>query len=325
MKKAVSIASFVLISVLFMSDLSLAVDLGMMTGGKKGTYYQFGLNMMELAKQYGFDLHVYNSTGSVENVYAVYKRPKTQMGIVQSDVLAFVVKVKSDATLKRIARKTKMVFPLYDEEVHLVARRGINEFDDLEGKRVAIGKEGSGTFLTSKLLFEVSGVIPKTTVTVGTLEAISMLKQGEIDAMFYVAGVPVTLFAEHVAKQDNLHLVTITNKSILEFYPDAVIPSGTYSWLESDVKTIAVKAVLTSFDFRRNNCDRVGEFAGVVYNNLGWLRQNGHPKWKSVNLDYPLKGWSQYGCVKKYINPSDTGGEVTGDANPLLKAIKDML
>ncbi|MBI9089691.1 MAG: TAXI family TRAP transporter solute-binding subunit [Desulfobacterium sp.] len=325
MKKVVAIASFVLISLLLLADFSLAVDLGMMTGGRKGTYYQFGLNMMELAKQHGFDLHVHNSTGSVENVYAVYKRPKTQMGIVQSDVLAFVLKVKSDATLKRIARKTKMVFPLYDEEVHLVARPGINAFDDLEGKRVAIGKEGSGSFLTSKLLIEVSGVNPKTTVTVGTLEALSMLKKGEIDAMFYVAGVPVKLFSENIAKQDNLHLVTITNKSILEFYPDAVIPTGTYAWQNNDVKTIAVKAVLTSFDFRRNNCDHVGKFAGVVYNNLGWLRQNGHPKWKSVNLDYPLKGWSQYGCVKKYINPSDTGSQVKGDVNPLLEAIKEML
>jgi len=54
-----------------------AVDLGMITGSKKGTYFQFGLNMMKMAKQYGFDLQVYNSRGPVENVYAVYNRPKT--------------------------------------------------------------------------------------------------------------------------------------------------------------------------------------------------------------------------------------------------------
>jgi hypothetical protein len=29
--------------------------------------------------------------------------------------------------------------------------------------------------------------------------------------------------------------------------------------------------------------------------------RNGHPKWKAVDLDAPLKGWEQYDCVKKYL------------------------
>jgi len=325
MKKAISLVSFVFILVCLLSTPSFAADLGMITGSEKGTYYQFGLNMVELVKPYGFDLKVYNSTGSVENVYAVYKQPKTQMGIVQSDVLAFVVKVKSDAALRRIAGKTKMIFPLYDEEVHLLARAGINEFDDLEEKRVAIGEEGSGSFLTSKLFFEISGVNPKTIVAVGTMDALNLLKKGEIDAMFYVAGFPVKLFSESVTDKDNLHLVTIANKSILEFYSNAVIPSKTYAWQEGEVNTVAVKAVLVSFDFRRNNCEQVGKFAELIYDNIDWLRLHGHPKWKSVNLDYPLKGWNQYDCVRKFINPSAPEDKVMGDANPLLKAIKDVL
>ena len=90
----------------------------------------------------------------------MYKKPYTQMGIVQSDVLAFVSRLQSDPTLKRIANKTKMVFPFYNEEVHLLGRRELVDFDDLAGKRVAIGKEGSGTYLTAKLLFEVSDIKP---------------------------------------------------------------------------------------------------------------------------------------------------------------------
>lgn len=153
-----------------MSGIALAVDLGMITGSKKGTYFQFGLNMMEVARKYGFDLHVYNSRGSVENVYAVYKRPKIQMGIVQSDVLAFVLKVKTNKTLKHIERKTKMVFPLYNEEVHLLGKTGIYSFDDLEGKTIAIGKEGSGSYMTSRLLFEVSGITPRSLCPLGQIK-----------------------------------------------------------------------------------------------------------------------------------------------------------
>lgn len=306
---------------------ALAVDLGMITGGRKGTYFQFGLNMMELGKQFGFNLSVYNSRGSVENVYAVYKRPKTQMGIVQSDVLAFVLKVKTDKTLRHIARKTKMIFPLYNEEVHLLGKKEILSFDDLEGKTIAIGKEGSGTYLTSMLLFEVSGIRPGKMVPIGTEQALESLRSKEIDAMFYVAGLPVKLFSENVRAGQGLHLVPITNKSITEFYPVADIPASTYAWQTEPVNTVAVKAVLISFDFRRNNCDHVGRFAGMVYENLEWLKQNGHPKWKSVDLDYPLKGWSRYDCVKKYLETGNSGEEQMApmEKNPLLQAIQEIL
>lgn len=304
---------------------SMAVDLGIITGSKQGTYYQFGLNMMEMGKKYGYHVSVYNSRGSVENVYAVYKRPKTQMGIVQSDVLAFVLKVKSNKSLKHIARKTKMVFPLYNEEIHLLGKKDLVSFDDLEGRKVAIGKEGSGTYLTSRLLFEVSGIKPEETIAVGTEKAMAMLKHGSIDAMFYVAGLPVKLLSESVTPGDDLHLVPITNKSIVEFYPLAQIPAGTYSWQEGTIETVAVKAVLVSFDFRRNNCNYVGKFASMVYDNLDWLKENGHPKWKTVDLNYPLKGWEQYDCVKRFRNIYPGEADKPMGKNPLLDAIKDIL
>ncbi len=297
-----------------------SIRLGLMTGGLKGTYYQFGLNLKELDAQHGIDLDVYNSNGSVENVYAVFKRPHTQLGIVQSDVLAFVAKVQTNAELKRIAKKIKMVYPLYNEEVHLLGHKGIESFDALEGKRVAIGQEGSGTYLTAKLLFQVSGVKPSAELPISADDALPKLKAGEIDAMFYVAGYPVKLFSEQVDASDQLALLPIQNPAITEFYPIADIPAQTYPWQPQTVHSIAVKSVLVSYDFQRANCEFVGEFARILSDNLGWLKANGHPKWNSVDLDYPLKGWTQYGCVKKYqAEPAKEG------LNPVLQAIKNIL
>ena len=162
--------------------------MNVMTGREKGTYYQFGLNLQQLVKPKGIELGVQPSTGSIENLYAVFKRPNTQLGIVQSNVLAFVSKVQSNPTLMRIAQKTKMVFPLYNEEIHLLGKDDIPDFDGLQGRRVAVGEEGSGTYLTARLLFEVSGVKPSEMVPIGTDEALARLKAGTIDAMFYVAG-----------------------------------------------------------------------------------------------------------------------------------------
>jgi TRAP transporter TAXI family solute receptor len=305
-----------------------AADLGIITGGEKGTYYQFGLNLQGLAKQKGMSLSVYPSRGSIENVFAVYQQPATQLGIVQSDVLAFVSRVQTDPVLKRIAKKTKMVFPLYNEEIHILGRAGIAEFDDLSDRRVAIGREGSGTYLTARLLFNVADVTPREMVMIDTDEALAELKAGRIDAMFYVAGYPVKLFSDGVSDKDGLALVPITNKSITEFYPRAEIPAQTYSWQPKVLDTVAVKSVLISFDFRRRDCETVGKFAKTIVDNMDWLVTNGHPKWKAVDINYPLKGWEQYDCVRKYLGKSvepRAATERAAGGNPLMDAIKQAL
>ena len=304
---------------------SSAVDLGITTGSDKGTYYQFGLNLQKLVKPHDINLTVAPSTGSVENIFAVYKRPGTQLGIVQSDVLAFVARVGTDPALKRIASKIRMVFPLYNEEIHILGRKDIADFDDLADKRVAVGREGSGTYLTARLLFKVADVEPREMVNIDTDQALAELKAGRIDAMFYVAGAPVKLFAESVTAADDLALIPVTNKRITEFYPTAEIAPNTYRWQPNALSTVAVKAVLVSFDFRHLDCDHVGRFAQIVASNMGWLAENGHAKWKSVQLDYPLKGWQQYDCVRRYLGNATASTTAKASANPVLDAIKNAL
>jgi hypothetical protein len=235
--------------------------------------------------------------------------------------------VQTDPVLKKIAQKIKMVYPLYNEEIHLLGRRDITEFDELGGKKVAIGQEGSGTYLTAKLLFEISDVRPSSILTIGADEALLQLKKGEIDALFYVAGYPVKLFSEQVTALNDLSLIPILNKNVTEFYPETEIPADTYVWQTQAVKTVAVKSVLVSYDFRMANCQNVGKFADILERNIDWLRKNGHPKWNSVDLDYPLKGWEQYNCVKNYAGKSKRliKQNMTHEINPVLEAMKDIL
>ena len=326
MMKRYATLLFVMFLILMFAKATLAIDMGIVTGGPKGTYYQFGLNMQRLVRQNGINLKVANSKGSVENIYAVYKRPYTQLGLVQSDVLAFVSRVQTDPVLKRIAQKIKLVFPLYNEEIHLVGHNDIVNFDDLAGRKVAIGKEGSGTYLTAKLLFEISKIEPAELRTIGTDEALSQLKAGRIDAMFYVAGYPVKLFQENVSERDGLSVIPILNKDLTEFYPRAKIPAKTYPWQIAPVNTIAVKCALVTFNFRGVNCGYVGRFASLLSDNLEWLKKNGHPKWNLVDLNYPLKGWQQYDCVQKYLGKRRAIQRRKPAAiNPVLEAIKEMM
>jgi TRAP transporter TAXI family solute receptor len=327
MSKGLRCVAVVLTALMAIAGTAAAADLGLITGSDKGTYYQFGLNLQALGKQHGVALNVLPSRGSIDNVLAVYERPGVQLGIVQSDVLAFVARVQTDPALRRIARKTKMVFPLYNEEVHVLGRRGVSNFDDLADRRVAVGREGSGTYLTARLLFDVSEVVPREMVPIDTDEALAELKAGRIDAMFYVAGFPVKLLSEQVKESDELVLVPITNKSVTEFYPRAEIPAGTYAWQPQRVDTVAVKSVLISFDFRKKDCETVGRFAKTISDNTAWLQKNGHPKWKTVDLAYPLAGWEQYDCVRKYLGKAVASPRPAKSSaiNPVMDAIKQVL
>ena len=329
MRTTVAWSVALLMLLVWTSPPAAVEDLGLITGSDKGTYYQFGLDLQKLVKPAGINLNVFTSKGSIENVYAVYQRPGVPMGIVQSDVLAFVSRVQSDPVLKQIARKTKMVFPLYNEEIHLLGKKGIPDFDSLAGRRVAVGRDGSGTYLTARLLFKLSEVSPSEMVPIDTGEALAELKAGRIDAMFYVAGYPVKLLKEDVTDKDELALIPITNKSVLEFYPQADIPAGTYSWQPTVVNTAAVKAVLVSFDFRRRDCDNVGRFAQILSRSLDTLQKTGHAKWKVVDLNYPLRGWEQYDCVRKYLGKAAPATAAPGQRgtsqNPVFDAIKGAL
>src|SRR5262245_66567130 len=103
-------------------------------------------------------------------------------------------------------------------------------------------------------MFKVAEIEPRQMVNIDGDEALAELKAGRVDAMFYVAGAPVKLFAESVGEADNLAFVPVMNKSIGELYPVVEIPANTYRWQSTPLSTVAVKAVLISFDFSSPRC-----------------------------------------------------------------------
>jgi TRAP transporter TAXI family solute receptor len=303
-------------------------ELGLITGGEGGTYYQIGQDLKRLLKPRGIELAVHPSNGAVDNIYAVSQRPAVQLAIVQSDVLAFVAEQPSNPTLARIARGIRLVFPLFDEEVHVLARRELDTFDALAGKRVAIGKEGSGTYLTARLLFKRAGIVPGELVAIDGGDALAELKAGRLDAMIAVIGQPVGRFRDDVKLDDGLALVPLTAPAIVEAYTAAEIPAGTYAWQPTAVSTVAVKALLVAYDARGRECERIGRFAQRVAAGMDWLAKNGHPQWRRVDLERSVKGWEQYDCVRKYVGRPDDGDSPAasaGDRNPVADAINDAL
>ncbi|MCF6344707.1 MAG: TAXI family TRAP transporter solute-binding subunit [Devosiaceae bacterium] len=306
LRKFTFVKSIILIF-LFASNPSYSFEVNIMTGGATGTYIQIGNDIANLAKAIDMDVTVVESAGSMENIEAVRDRPFTQFGIVQSDVLDFIKTFKNeDKAMRRIANGTKIAFPLYNEEVHIVAKSSssINVIADLSGKIVAVGAPNSGTNLTSTFLFEVTNIRPQTLVTIKASQALEELRAGRIDAFVYVAGAPTKLLLDTNAN-DDLKLIPVAAGAISGYYGTATIKAGTYPWLRSDVLTPAVKAVLMTYqydpnrnDYLKQSCEVVTKISYLINRNIEYLRQNGHPKWKQVDLNALPPGWERGNCVK---------------------------
>jgi len=285
-----------ILAVVLAMSLSAAPQMGIVTGGVTGTYIKIGEDIKKIVEPSHISLQVIESAGSIQNVFDVRRKRGVQLGIVQSDVLDYIRDVSDDHELKAIAAKLAAVYPLYKEEVHVLGDLSLKTLQDLHGKRVAIGPQRSGTYLTAKTIFFQTGVTPSKEVFLGGKEALDSLRKGEIDAMFYVAGAPATLFSENTTVDDKFQLIGVDDKA-LDSYLMAVIPAGTYKWQESEVRTVAVKAVLITFSYAGEQCQNVAKVAKIIRENKGWLDANGHPKWREVNLDERLPKWPQYECV----------------------------
>jgi uncharacterized protein len=275
-----------------------------MTGDPAGTSFRIGQDIADLARRFGVALEVVPSQGGLENIEALIARPNTQLAIVPSDVLDFIAGFPDDPELRPRARLMRVVFPLYAEEVHVLARPEIATFADLQGRRVAVGAPNSGTLLTATQLLATAGIEPAEELRIDGEEALTALREGRIDAVIYVAGQPAALFREGVAVEDALHLVPVDHPA-LRGYPASAIPAGTYyPWQPEEVPTVAPRAVLMTYHWTEPGyqewaCRLVGEIALIIADNLDRLRQDGHPKWREVDLDAEVPGWERSPCVSE--------------------------
>lgn len=283
-----------------------------LTGGPTGTYIQFGNDIADLMGACDQTLNVQQSAGSLENFLGVRKRPNTQFGIVQSDVLEYLQTYSADdPAIARAIFGVRIAFPLYNEEVHILARKDIANLSDLAGKRVAIGVQDSGTFLTASLILDLAGIGVSETLAIGPDDSMQQLQSGDIDAFFYVAGAPTGLFANAQIDPARFHLLPISDTVLQSVYTPTQIPAGTYAFQTEDLDVVAVKAVLMTFEYNpntnrynRQSCTAVSDVANQILTRFDDLKANGHPKWNQVDLTDIPPGWDISACVNEGLSAS---------------------
>lgn len=313
--------------------------LGMVTGSSSGTYIVFGQDIARIARPAGLDILVKESEGSLDNIRRLVSKENAALGIVQSDVLGFLRRSENEPevseAMRRVADYLRLLFPFYNEEVHLFARKEIQRIEDLNGKRVVIGMRKSGNWLTATNLLRLLQITPAARIELAPPAGVSAVLAGEADAMFYVAGKPVQVFTniQNVQQESKLadlikkvHFVPVEHAKLLqEGYTAATISPKDYLWLEKPIGTIAVRAVLISFDFSsrhtpyfRKRCDDLARLSQVVQDKLGELRRTGHPKWEEVDFSKDIGLWKRNACVSSASSAPTTNSDLRKELEKIL-------
>ena len=164
------------------------------TGGTAGVYYPLGGGLAAVLSKYvpGLDATAEVTAGSIANLQLI-GGGKSEVGFTMADAAWDAYNGLDKFKDKKVALRTLVVF--YPNRMHVVTveGKGIEKMTDLKGKRVATGAPASGTEVMSMRLLEAYGLDPNKDVNrerLSLAESVNALKDGKVDALMWVGGVP---------------------------------------------------------------------------------------------------------------------------------------
>jgi TRAP transporter TAXI family solute receptor len=281
--------------VIFSSATLFSGTIGLATGSTQGTYYYMGKNIKAVCGD-SLNINVIKTQGSVDNIEKLLTSLSVQVGMAQSDAL-FAYDILNKG--KKITKKIKSLYPLYNEQLHIITRKGENvrRFSDLDGKRVSVGSKGSGRNLTHTVLSNILGLKWVAKYSKSYLDDVVDLMNGKIDAILIVAGAPTSsLYAisrDISGLEKHIQLNSIDRETQLSnLYNRDVIPAGTYSFQDGTIYTYSVKSILITWQYSRgsSNYKNVEELFQCIDRELPILKKHGNPQWKEVKFTHDM-GW----------------------------------
>jgi uncharacterized protein len=183
------------------------------TGGTAGTYYPVGGMIANAVSQPGKIIATAQaSNGSLANVNAI-AGGSMEAGLTQSDVATWAYTGTGAFEGKPKVTDLRLIANLYPESIHLVVKKGsgIKTVADLKGKRVALDEPGSGTLIDARLVLAAYGVKESDLKPeyIKPNQAGDKLKDGSLDAFFFVGGAPAGAIAELASSGTGIELVPL--------------------------------------------------------------------------------------------------------------------
>ena len=237
------------------------------------------------------------STGSVANVAAVGSGG-FESGFSQSDVATWAHTGTGVFEGRPPIEPLRAIANLYPEAIHLVARRdaGIRSVKDLRGKRVSLDEPGSGTLVDARLILAAWGVSERDLRAeyLKPNQAGDRMREGELDAFFFVSGYPAAAITDLAALDPGIELVPIdgpeADRLLAEhrFFSRETIPAAAYREV-GETRTISVNALwITS---SRIDAELIYAVTRALWNeNTRKQLDAGHPKARLIQLATALAG-----------------------------------
>jgi len=290
-----------------------AAPFKIVTADKRGTYFAIGADLAKfVAPGADIELEVVPTDGSAANIRLLRQEPGVKFAIVQADVYqAFVDRAsQSNREALRIIRPLRVILPLYNTEIHYIARADseLNYLHDLKNARINGGLVGSGAAFITHTLYQMMFNAPMAEANASYLPndqaLIKLITDKSIDVAVVAAGQPAPILAN--MKPEARKLIKLlkfdpahpSSKAPLTIYAPATVRASSYpNLVTEDFTTVAVGAFLVTYDYNlQSTVDYLVRFARSLCQNFSTLQANGHPKWREVDLSLPSlnPGWTYY-------------------------------
>lgn len=154
------------------------------TGGESGAYYQFANRYATILARSGVTLEVKTSAGSLENL-ARLQNDEAQVGFIQGGVIEPNESQDAGNVTGLLSLGSVFYEPVW---VFYRGDKHLGRLTELQGKRIAIGQEGSGIRQLAQRLLEANEIpADGKLLPLSGLIAAEELQQGRIDAAFIIA------------------------------------------------------------------------------------------------------------------------------------------
>ena len=221
------------------------------TGGTAGTYYPIGGMIANAVSQPGkIIVTAQASNGSLANVNGI-AGGAMESGFSQSDVATWAQTGKGLFEGKPSIAELRLIANLYPETIHVVVKKGsgIKSIAELKGKRVALDEPGSGTLVNARLVLAAYGLKESDIKPeyIKPNQASDKMKDGALDAFFFVGGAPAGAIAELASSGAGIELLPITGAQAdtlrrgNPFFANDSVPAATYKDVAA-VNTLSVGA-----------------------------------------------------------------------------------
>jgi TRAP transporter TAXI family solute receptor len=227
------------------------------TGGTGGVYYPLGGGMANILTKYvpGYAATARVTGGSVDNLKLIGSK-QSEVAMVMVDAALDALKGEDKFKGNPVDVRTLMV--LYPNRMHVVSieGKGIDKMSDLKGKRVSTGSPGSATEVMAFRVIEAAGLDKDKDMRrerLGVAESTNALKDGKIDAYFWVGGLPTAAVTDlgatpgvKIKMVDHADVVDKMNAKYGGIYTTGVIPAKTYPGQDKDNAITIVQNILVA-------------------------------------------------------------------------------